>query len=64
MKRKLITKNRFKCLTKQRIVQLCFDDKSIDKYTPGLKMIYALDDPPLFVKLEEVDAESYNGLVL
>ncbi len=63
MKRKLIARNKFNSLTKQKIVQLCFDDKSIDKYTPGLKMIYALDDPPLFVKLEEIDAESYNSMI-
>lgn len=62
MKRKLITKNRFDNSNKQRIVDLCFDDKSIDKFKPGLKMIFALDDPPLFVRLEEVDAESYGSM--
>ena len=57
MKRKLITRNKFSSQTKQKIVQLCFDEKSIDQYTPGLKMIYAIDDPPLFVKLEEVESD-------
>jgi hypothetical protein len=37
---------------KRKIIQLCFDSTSIHKYSPGLKMIYAMDDPPLFVKLE------------
>lgn len=56
MKKRLIAANHYKNRSKQKIVQLCFDSKSIDNFTPGLKMIFSLDDAPLFVKLEEVKA--------
>jgi hypothetical protein len=42
----------------QQIIRLCFDPGSIDRYSPGLKLLYATDDPPLFVMLEEVEADS------
>ncbi len=54
MKKRLVAANHYKNSNKQKIVQLCFDSQSIDKFSPGLKMIFALDDAPLFVKLEEV----------
>lgn len=53
MEAKLISNNQAAESAKQRIIQLCFDSKSIEKFTPGLKMLYALDDPPLFVLLEK-----------
>ncbi|MCP4754013.1 MAG: hypothetical protein GY866_24275 [Proteobacteria bacterium] len=57
MKTKIATKNQPKDVTQQRIIQLCFDSNSIDNFSPGLKMIYALDDPPLFVMLEPVESD-------
>ncbi len=62
MKRKLVAKNIYDKSSQQRIVELCFDDKSIDGFKPGLKMIFALDDPPLFVRLEEVETDPYNAI--
>ncbi len=53
MEAKLISNNQTVESSKQRIIQLCFDSKSIEKFTPGLKMLYALDDPPMFVLLEK-----------
>ena len=44
----------------RRIIEMCFDPASIQKFSPGLKMVYALDDPPLFVKLEEVKHISHR----
>ena len=61
MKKTIVAKSRFDNKTRQKIVQLCFDSKSIGKFKPGLKMIYALDDPPLFVRLEEVDQDLRGG---
>ena len=37
----------------EKVINLCFDQKSIDNFSPGLKMIYALDEPPFFVKLKQ-----------
>ena len=62
MKKRIVTRSQVDNRTKQRIIQLCFDAKSINKFSPGLKMIFALDDPPLFVKLEEVDTETICSL--
>ncbi len=53
METSLVANNQAVDITKQKIIQLCFDSQSIDKFAPGLKMIYALDDPPLFVMLEK-----------
>lgn len=63
MKRQMIARSHFLSSNKQKIVQLCFDAQSINKFTPGLKMIFALDDPPLFVKLEEVEPEVLNSVI-
>lgn len=53
MEAKLVSNNQMAETSKLKIIQLCFDAKSIEKFTPGLKMLYALDDPPLFVLLEK-----------
>ncbi len=37
----------------QKVINLCFDNKTIDRFSPGLKMIFALDEPPFFVKLKQ-----------
>jgi hypothetical protein len=42
---------------KERIIRFVFDPESIKKFSPGLKMIYALNDAPLFVQLEEIETE-------
>ena len=44
-------------IAKERIIRFVFDPDSIKKFTPGLKMIYALNDAPLFVRLEEIETE-------
>lgn len=60
MKKRLIARSSFRNGTEQKIVQLCFDAQTIDKFKPGLKLVFALDDPPLFVKLEEVESEMFK----
>lgn len=52
--KKRLVERKFKNAYEQRIIQICFDDKSIANFSPGLKMVFALNDPPLFVKLEEI----------
>ena len=49
-----LVESQFKDTYKKKIIQMCFDDKSIANFSPGLKMIFALNDPPLFVELEEI----------
>lgn len=52
--KKKIAKNHYKLNTyEQKIIQLCFDTSSVQNFSPGLKMVYALDDPPLFVSIED-----------
>lgn len=58
MKIKRVARNSQWDITTQQIVQLCFDNGSIDKYEAGLKLVYAVDDPPLFVRVEEIDTNS------
>ncbi len=55
MKKRLIARSKTRNGSRQRIIQLCFDSQSINGFSPGLKMIYALDDAPLFVMLEDAD---------
>jgi len=40
-----------------KVIELCFDEYSLNNFTPGLKMVFAMEDPPLFVTLEEVRQE-------
>lgn len=60
--KKKVAKTHYKLNTyEQKIVQLCFDSSSIQNFTSGLKMVYALDDPPLFVNIEEAgDLKLHN----
>lgn len=62
MKKKLIARSQYTNQDRQKIIRLCFDRKSIEKFSPGLKMIFALDDPPIFVKLEEVEWGKHGDL--
>ena len=52
MKNKLKEKFIYKNSIEEKIIQLCFDSKSINKINPGLKMVYGNDDPPLFITVE------------
>ena len=36
-----------------RVLRLCFDRESIRKFTPGLKLIFASEESPLLVHLDE-----------
>ena len=62
MEKRLIAKSKTKNGNRQRIIQLCFDSQSINGFSPGLKMIYALDDAPLFVMLEDADTSLINTM--
>ncbi len=42
----------------QKVINLCFDNKSINRFSPGLKMIFALDEPPFFVKLKQAKKDA------
>ena len=42
----------------QQVINLCFDNKSINRFSPGLKMIFALDEPPFFVKLKQAKKDA------
>lgn len=57
MKKTFLKQNHEQSFTREKILQLCFDAKSIQNFKPGLKMVFALDDPPIFVNLEEVELD-------
>ena len=48
---------------KERIIRFVFDPESIKKISPGLKMIYALNDMPLFVQLDEIKGDAGDRYV-
>ena len=56
--RKKFVEYRFKNAYERKIIQSCFGDESIANFSLGLKMVFALNDPPLFVKLKEVGEQS------
>ncbi|MBU3915963.1 hypothetical protein KKA14_10550 [bacterium] len=62
MKKRLIVTSKTRNGNRQRIIQLCFDSQSINGFSPGLKMIYALDDSPLFVMLEDANKGMLNKM--
>lgn len=55
MKKKVATNHYKRNTYEQKIIQLCFDSNSVQKFSPGLKMVYAVDDPPLFVSIEDAN---------
>ena len=57
MKTKRVAKDDRWDSSTQQIIKLCFDSTSINNFSTGLKMIFAVDDPPLFVRVEEVDSD-------
>jgi hypothetical protein len=61
MKTRIVNRNGQMDLISEKVIQLCFDDNSIDNFSPGLKMVFAMEDPPLFVTLEEVENESQDN---
>lgn len=60
MRKLMVANSQFTSQNRQRIIQLCFDARTIHKFKPGLKMIFAIDDPPIFVKLEEIESDAYD----
>ena len=63
MKTKRVAKNDQWDSFTRKIVKMCFDPASINNFSVGLKMIYAVDDPPLFVTVEEVDLDRMTQTV-
>jgi len=58
MKKKLVARSETYDNITQKVIKLCFDPKSINNFSPGLKLVFATDDPPLFVRLEEVETDT------
>ena len=42
---------------KERVIKLCFDPESIKNFKPGLKMLCASEDQPLFVNLKNLKVQ-------
>ena len=43
-----------------KVMDICFDEKSIEKFSGGLKMIVASGEPPLFVKVDRLKNKNAN----
>ena len=39
----------------RKITDICFDEQSIHKIKPGLKMIYASEASPVFVRVNQLN---------
>ncbi|MFH2131335.1 MAG: hypothetical protein ABIK68_13250 [bacterium] len=64
MKTKIISRPGQWDLVSEKVIQLCFDENSINNFSPGLKMVFALEDPPLFVTLEEIENEGSSNVLI
>jgi len=42
----------------RRVVSICFDERSLKRIKPGFKLVYAPDDAPVFVSINEVEETS------
>ena len=51
---KQMTKKSRRVEHKERIIKLCFDSESIKNFQPGLKMLYASEDQPMFINLKSL----------
>ena len=38
---------------RDRVIRLCFDSESIGKFTPGLKLVFASEEQPLLIQLQD-----------
>ncbi|MDH5560304.1 MAG: hypothetical protein OEY59_05560 [Deltaproteobacteria bacterium] len=59
MKNKLVVSSNVSNKEDKRIIKLCFDSKSISKIEPGLKMLFAQNDAPVFVTVAENTMDGY-----
>ena len=51
----MINRNNYDYQHTEQIIKLCFDAKSLEKMTPGLKLVFAQADPPILVHVEGID---------
>lgn len=57
MKARRVAQERYSSRYAKRVISICFDEGSLARINPGLKLVYAPDDPPLFIKIDEVDTK-------
>ncbi len=46
----------------RRVMNICFDNNSVHKIRPGLKMIFSHEDSPVFVKLNALSQATKNNV--
>ena len=49
---------------KQQVIRLCFDPVSINKFEPGLKLLFSYDEPPMFVRVQRPIEKYDNNTVV
>ncbi|MDT8447658.1 MAG: hypothetical protein RRB13_12265 [bacterium] len=56
MKAKRVAKERYSSNYAKRVINICFDERSLTRIQPGLKLVYAPEDPPLFIEIDEYES--------
>ena len=63
MKPSIQYQNSMDSQNKQQILNICFDAGSINKFSPGLKLLFSSDEPPMFVKVKRAETIFDNNTV-
>jgi len=37
----------------RRVISICFDEQSLSRMQPGLKLVFAHEEPPIFIDISE-----------
>ena len=45
----------------QEVIQLCFDSNTLSKMSPGFKLVFAQDDPPVFVNIQSINLGTHSS---
>jgi len=47
----------------KQVISICFDEFSLPKIQPGLKLLYSIDEPPVFVRVldNQISSKSAYG---
>lgn len=57
MKTRKVANEQYQSSYAKRVINICFDERSLRRIQPGLKLVYAPEDPPVFIEIDEYDTE-------
>ena len=53
MRTKAIAQDRRISGYEKRVISICFDEQSLQRIAPGLKLVFAAEEPPVFFNVTE-----------